>query len=84
VGEGDDIQMLQKLGVTVIDLTQIDTGQSTKHSAFASSPELISVIQQRSKALSSLQDADSEVDPSPLNLLQKFTNGLVFPPLTEK
>ena len=46
VGQGDDIESLQELGITVLDLSEIDDGQDgASHATFANSPTLIRMIQ---------------------------------------
>ncbi|MEM7610750.1 MAG: alpha/beta fold hydrolase [Pseudomonadota bacterium] len=80
VGEGVNIAELQEQGIAVIDLSNVDLGAGTQHSAFASSPTLISVMKQAGIAQSSLQDADSANRPSPLEALGDFTTGLLYLP----
>ena len=43
VGDAD-VAQLEALGVTVIDLTNLDDRESTNHSKFANSPEVVRVI----------------------------------------
>lgn len=43
VGDAD-VAQLEALGVTVIDLTNVDDRESTNHSKFANSPEVVQVI----------------------------------------
>ncbi|WP_434055768.1 MAG: alpha/beta fold hydrolase [Roseibium sp.] len=46
VGQGGDIESLQELGITVLDLSEIDDGQDgASHATFANSPTLIGMIQ---------------------------------------
>ena len=80
IGEGGNIAKLQEHGIAVIDLTNIDTGDSSQHSAFSASPELIKLIQQSSAAQNTLNEADEAETLSPLEALGQFTKGLVFLP----
>jgi esterase/lipase superfamily enzyme len=80
VGEGLNISDLQDAGITVIDLSDIELGDGTQHSAFASSPELIKLFRQASIARDTLAEADSDTIESPLDLLSKFTQGIIFLP----
>ncbi len=46
VGQGGDIESLQELGITVLDLSEINDGQDgASHATFANSPTLIRMIQ---------------------------------------
>ncbi|MEO0980722.1 MAG: alpha/beta fold hydrolase, partial [Pseudomonadota bacterium] len=46
VGQGNDIESLQALGITVLDLSEISDGQDgASHATFANSPTLIRLIQ---------------------------------------
>ncbi|WP_299474626.1 alpha/beta fold hydrolase [uncultured Roseibium sp.] len=46
IGQGDDIEALQELGITVVDLSEITDGQDgASHATFANSPTLIRLIQ---------------------------------------
>lgn len=58
VGRGARIMDLQALGVTVIDLTQINDSFTTAHNAFAESPTLLSLI--RSGELTAFLDGANE------------------------
>ncbi len=80
VGEGGDIAALQDAGVTVIDLSDIELGDGTQHSAFASSPELIKLILQGRTAQDTLGDADASSSVSVLKQLERFTEGLIYLP----
>jgi len=80
VGEGRSIPALQERGITVLDLSDVDLGDGTQHSAFASSPTLIRIVQQASGARVTLSDADDEENRSPLEILSQFTDGLLYLP----
>ncbi|MEL6370302.1 MAG: alpha/beta fold hydrolase [Pseudomonadota bacterium] len=80
VGEGKDIEVLQEQGIAVIDLSEVDLGDGTQHSAFASSPTLIDIINQASAARQTLVDADTREERSPLEDLSEFTKGLLYLP----
>ena len=80
VGEGRYISALQEQGIAVIDLSNVELGDGTQHSAFASSPTLIQIIQQANTAQETLTDADGTERRSPLEALSEFTNGLLYLP----
>ena len=80
VGEGKDIEALQEQGIAVIDLSEVDLGDGTQHSAFASSPTLIDFINQASAARQTLVDADEREERSPLEDLSAFTKGFLYLP----
>ena len=80
VGEGQYIPALQELGVAVIDLSDVELGDGTQHSAFASSPTLIRIIQQSRSAVETLSDADGAETRSPLEALRRLTDGLLYLP----
>lgn len=80
VGEGRNISALQEQGIAVIDLSDVELGDGTQHSAFASSPTLIQIIQQAETAQETLIDADGTERRSPLEGLSEFTSGLLYLP----
>ncbi len=80
VGEGRYISTLQEQGIAVIDLSDVDLGDGTQHSAFASSPTLIQIIQQAKTAQETLMDADGTERRSPLEALSDFTSGIIYLP----
>ena len=80
VGEGRYIPALQEQGIAVIDLSDVELGDGTQHSAFASSPTLIQVMQQARTAEETLTDADGAERSSPLEALSDFTSGLIYLP----
>ncbi|MEL7485628.1 MAG: alpha/beta fold hydrolase [Pseudomonadota bacterium] len=80
VGEGRHIPALQAQGVAVIDLSDVELGDGTQHSAFASSPTLIQIIRQARAAEETLLDADETQRRSPLEALGEFTSGLIYLP----
>ena len=82
VGEGSNIQALQDAGIVVIDLSELDEGEGTKHGAFASSPALIRAIEQVNVAEASQRSADgAQVDRmAPLRALRDLTTGIVYLP----
>ncbi|MEM7662760.1 MAG: alpha/beta fold hydrolase [Pseudomonadota bacterium] len=80
VGEGLHIPTLQQLGIAVIDLSDVELGDGSQHSAFASSPTLIRIMQQARLAQQTLQSADNAEQPSPLETLSDFTSGLIHLP----
>ncbi|MEO1530272.1 MAG: alpha/beta fold hydrolase [Planctomycetota bacterium] len=80
VGEGLHIPTLQNLGIAVIDLSNVELGDGSQHSAFASSPTLIRIMQQARLAQQTLQSADDAEQKSPLETLSDFTSGLIHLP----
>lgn len=80
VGEGRNIPALQELGIAVIDLSDVELGDGTQHSAFASSPAFIQIVQQARAARETLVNADSAERRSPLEALSRFTSGLLYLP----
>ncbi|MEM9168866.1 MAG: alpha/beta fold hydrolase [Pseudomonadota bacterium] len=81
VGYGSNIEELRENGIVVIDLSELDVGEGTNHSAFASSPELIRALQQANVAEVTQRSADRPRDPmAPLNALRDLTEGIVFLP----
>jgi len=80
VGEGLHIPTLQQLGIAVIDLSDVELGDGSQHSAFASSPTLIRIMQQARLAQQTLQSADDAEGSSPLETLSDFTSGLIHLP----
>jgi len=82
VGEGSNIQALQDAGIVVIDLSELDEGEGTKHGAFASSPALIEALKEVNVAQATQQSADaSAVDRmAPLIALRDLTAGIVHLP----
>ncbi|MEM8937491.1 MAG: alpha/beta fold hydrolase [Pseudomonadota bacterium] len=82
VGDGGDIPALQQAGIAVVDLTEVELGEGTQHSAFASSPELIGLLRQAAAARATLTDASRPIASAtePLEVLGSFTEGLIFLP----
>lgn len=80
VGEGLNIPELQDMGIAVIDLSDVDLGEGSQHSAFASSPTLISVMKQTTVAKETLTDADQAEQRSPLEAMRDLTSGLLYLP----
>lgn len=80
VGEGQYIPALQEQGIAVIDLSDVELGDGAQHSAFASSPTFIQIVQQARAARETLTDADSAERRSPLEALSQFTSGLLYLP----
>ena len=80
VGEGRSISDLQEQGIAVIDLSDVELGDGTQHSAFASSPTLIQIIQQARAAEETLIDADDAERRSPLEALSGVTRGILHLP----
>jgi esterase/lipase superfamily enzyme len=72
VGDAD-VEQLDALGVTVIDLTQVDDTSSTNHTKFADSPEVVRIIGGEVLKGDSLHTAPT--DPSILgNIFLEMTN----------
>ncbi|MEM9707124.1 MAG: hypothetical protein AAF850_13735, partial [Pseudomonadota bacterium] len=72
---------LQENGVVVIDLSDLDVGEGTNHSAFASSPTLIKALQQVNVAENTQRAADArERRLDPLKVLKDLTEGIVHFP----
>ncbi|MEM7004735.1 MAG: alpha/beta fold hydrolase [Pseudomonadota bacterium] len=80
VGEGLHIPALQQLGIAVIDLSDVELGDGSQHSAFASSPTLIRIMQQARLAQQTLQSVDNAEQRSPLETLSDFTSGIIHLP----
>ena len=80
VGEGRNISELQEQGIAVIDLSDVELGDGTQHSAFASSPTLIRILQEARAAEETLANADKSEGSSPLERLGEFTSGLIYLP----
>ncbi|MEO0883468.1 MAG: alpha/beta fold hydrolase [Pseudomonadota bacterium] len=82
VGDGSNIPALQEAGIVVIDLSDIDVGEGTKHGAFASSPALIRALKEVNVAQDTQRSADNqEFDPiAPLVALRDLTAGIVHLP----
>lgn len=74
--EGGDISAMQELGLVVIDLTGIERRARGRHSAFASSPTLIRLIQKAAE-MPTLEDGSSGFD---LKALIRETPGIVYLP----
>ncbi|MEM7707154.1 MAG: alpha/beta fold hydrolase [Pseudomonadota bacterium] len=80
IGEGQNIPELQEHGIAVIDLSDVDLGDGTQHSAFAASPTLISIMKRAATASETLSDADQSERRSPLEAMSEFTSGLLYLP----
>ena len=78
IGEGQNIPELQEHGIAVIDLSNVDLGDGTQHSAFAASPTLIRIMKRAEMANETLSDADQSERRSPLEAMSEFTSGLLY------
>ncbi|MEM8633723.1 MAG: alpha/beta fold hydrolase, partial [Pseudomonadota bacterium] len=83
VGEGGNIATLQQQGITVLDLSEVDLGDGSQHTAFASSPTLIQVLQQARTVEGTLASADRSERGSPLEALSELTSGLLYLPIPQ-
>ena len=65
VGAGENVEELQKLGISVIDLSNIKDGDGINHTVFASSPTVARLV--GSRALQrTIQGSDGAQDPNVL------------------
>ncbi|MEL6868399.1 MAG: alpha/beta fold hydrolase [Pseudomonadota bacterium] len=80
IGEGVNIPELQEQGIAVIDLSNVELGNGTQHSAFASSPTLIKIMSQAAVAEDTLTDANASEQRSPLESIGDFTRGILHLP----
>ena len=80
VGEGRDIERLQEIGVAVFDLSDIQDGDRSGHSTFASSPTLINLFSDVAAIERSLGDAEGPQDASLIRTLRSRAADLIHPP----
>jgi esterase/lipase superfamily enzyme len=87
LGSGANTQELIDLGIAVIDLTDIDDGDSTNHSKFATSATFINLVKNR-RLSESIITAGDKAEPAPeldlgvikirgINLLDDRSRGVV-------
>ncbi|EJF81252.1 Alpha/beta hydrolase of uncharacterised function (DUF900) [Candidatus Bartonella washoeensis] len=82
VGDGSDIEMLRKNGITVLDFSHVDGGA---HNVFASSPTLMALIREGSLASTIMQG--TELSPSQAlladssSVLEKTTHLIFYTPV---
>nr|WP_246588278.1 alpha/beta hydrolase [Bartonella raoultii] len=82
VGDGSDIEMLRKNGITVLDFSDVDGGT---HNVFASSPTLMALSREGSLASTIMQG--TELSPSQAlladgsSVLEKTTHLILYTPM---